>query len=71
MDLSKRKQIVKLRIPERLIICSIYRVSNQEEMWVKHAARQQGLRKCSGIRNFNQNPVRVLMKAVMHCGKER
>jgi len=71
VDLSKRKQIVKLHKPKRLLICSIYRVSNQEEMWVKHVARQQGLRKYSGMRNFNQNPGKGLMKVVMHCGKER
>jgi hypothetical protein len=69
--LYKRKQIVKLHEPKRPIICSIYKVSNQEEMWVKHAARQQGLRKCSGIRNFNRNPNTGLMNAVMNCGKQR
>jgi hypothetical protein len=69
--LSKRKQIVKLHKPKRLIICSIYRVSNQEDVWVKHAAPQQGLRKCSGIRSFNQNPNTGLMNAVMNCEKQR
>jgi len=69
--LSERKQIVQLHKPKRLIICSMYRVSNQEEMRVKYSARQPGLRKCSGTRNFNQNPGTCLMNAVMHCGKER
>ena len=71
VDLSKRKQIVKLHKPKIVIFCNVYRVSNQEEMRVKHAARQSGLRKCSDIRNFNQNLGTGLMKAVMHCGKEQ